>query len=328
MAADDSSMRGLWVDNGRARLRADLPRPVASPGWALVEVLVSGVCGTDLQIMRGYAGFAGVLGHEFVGRVVGGSTEWLGRRVVGEINVGCGACEQCALGLAGSRHCVARRVLGIRGLNGTFAEYLLLPEANLHEVPANVPTGDAAFVEPLAAALHVADQLAIQPADRVLVVGDGRLGQLVARAMHSAGADVTVTGRHRSKLERLERLGISTREPAAGAFSTAIECTGNAAGFEAAQRSLRPQGTLVLKSTYPDGVRIDAAALVVDEIQVRGSRCGPFEPALEALASGAIHVADLVDGTFALDAAVEALRAAARPGVIKVQITSKSLPNP
>ncbi len=323
MAADLSTMRGLWVENGNAVVRDDIRRPTPKPGWALIEVGLSGVCGTDLQILDGYAEFTGILGHEFVGRVIEGSEPWLGQRVVGEINIGCGECDQCQ---RNSRHCPRRGALGIRELNGSFAEYLVLPERNLHRVPASVSDADAVFVEPLAAAFHVADH--VPQAAAVLVVGDGRLGQLTARALHSAGRAVSVVGRHPSKLARLESLGIEAGGAARGTFDVAVECSGNPSGFATACAALRPEGTLVLKSTFPPPSEIDASILVVNEITTVGSRCGPFEPALEALSRGAIEVADLVDARFALADANQALAQARRPGIIKVLVDSKSLPMP
>ncbi len=311
-------MKGLWVADGCVRLRDDLARPEPPPGWALVAVATAGVCGTDLQITRGYAGFAGVLGHEFVGRVAQGSPQWLGRRVVGEINVGCNRCRRCAA--SGANHCERRRVLGIRDLDGAFAEFLVLPEQNLHPVPDSVTDTQAAFVEPLAAALRVTEQMEIADDARVLVVGDGRLGQLAARALHANGYHVDVVGRHAAKLERLRRLGISIEKQDGGGYDVAIECTGNPAGFATALAGLRPQGTLVLKSTYDAPVRMHPADIVVNEIQVVGSRCGPFAPALQALANGSVVVDDLVDDTYPLDESERAIQRASEPDVIKVQI--------
>ncbi len=320
------TMTGLWVEDGRVHLRDDIPRPVPPPGWALVAIITAGVCGTDLQILRGYAGFTGVLGHEFVGRVVEGSPEWLDRRVVGEVNIGCGRCDRCLA--SGGGHCDRRRVLGIRELNGAFAEFLVLPESNLHVVPDSVTDDEAPFVEPLAAVLRIAEQVEIPAGARLLVLGDGRLGQLAARSLHAAGHDVEVAGRHPSKLDRLRRLGIAVVSPGAGAYDLAVECTGSPTGFDAALAALRPEGTLVLKSTCATPLRIDSSDIVVNEIQVVGSRCGPFAPALRALADRSVPVADLVDATYPLEEAEQALEMAVSPDVIKVQIAPKSLQNP
>lgn len=319
-------MKGLWVEDGRVRLRDNTPRPVPPTGWALVAVANAGICGTDLQILRGYADFTGVLGHEFVGRVVEGSPQWLNRRVVGEINVGCGRCDRCLASNAG--HCARRRVLGIRGLNGAFAEFLVLPEHNLHAVPDCVTDEEASFVEPLAAALRIVEQVEIPANARLLVIGDGRLGQLAARALHAAGHHVEVAGRHAAKLDRLQQFGIALKSPDALDYDVAIECTGSPTGFAAALEFLRPQGTLVLKSTYAAPLQINSPDLVVNEIKVVGSRCGPFAPAIHALAKRTVAVADLVDATYSLDEAEQAVEKAAEPGVIKVQIVPKSLSNP
>ena len=319
-------MMGLWVEDGRPRLRDDIPRPVAPAGWALVAITTAGICGTDLQILRGYAGFTGVLGHEFVGRVVDGSPQWLDRRVVGEINVGCGRCTRCLASDGG--HCASRQVLGIRDLNGAFAEFLVLPERNLHAIPDSVTDEEASFVEPLAAALRIAEQVEITASARLLVVGDGRLGQLAARALHAAGHHVEVAGHHASKLERLQRLGITLSSRGACDYDLAIECTGSPTGFAAALEALRPKGTLVLKSTYAAPLHLNSSGIVVNEIQVVGSRCGPFATALQALADRTVPVADLVDATYPLKEAKRALKKAVEPGVIKVQIVQKSLQNP
>ncbi len=326
MASDDGTMRGLWVAAGGARLRNDIPRPVPPPGWALVAVTTAGICGTDLQIIHGYAGFEGVLGHEFVGHVVEGSPSWLGRRVVGEINIGCGHCTRCLA--SGGGHCESRRVLGIRDLGGAFAEFLMLPEQNLHAVPDSVTDAEAAFVEPLAAALRISEQVRISPESRLLVVGDGRLGQLAARALHAAGHHVEVAGHHPAKLQRLRHLGIALSERGSNDYDLAIECTGSPTGFDAALAALRPRGTLVLKSTSVAPLQINSTDIVVNEIEVVGSRCGPYAPALRALEDRTVRVADLVDATYSLRDAEAAIERATEPGVIKVQIARKSLQNP
>lgn len=292
----------------------------------MVAVTNAGVCGTDIQILRGYADFTGVLGHEFVGRVVKGSPQWLNRRVVGEINVGCARCDRCLASNPG--HCASRRVLGIRDLNGAFAEFLVLPEHNLHAVPDCVTDEEACFVEPLAAALRVVEQVKISANARLLVIGDGRLGQLAARALHAAGHNVEVAGRHTAKLGRLQQFGIAPRPRNAGDYDVAIECTGSPTGFAAALEALRPEGTLVLKSTYAAALQIKSTDLVVNEIKVVGSRCGPFAPAMHALAERTVAVADLIDATYPLEKAEQAMEKAVEPGVIKVQIVPKSLSNP
>jgi threonine dehydrogenase-like Zn-dependent dehydrogenase len=245
-------------------------------------VVCAGICNTDLELLRGYYPFSGVPGHEFVGVVEEGPVELRGRRVVGEINAGCGDCRACRAGLG--NHCERRSVLGIVRRNGAFAEYLTLPAANLHPVPDDVPDEVAVFTEPLAAALEIQQQVSIQPGDRLLVVGDGKLGQLIARTLAPTGADLLVAGRHDKKLDLLRAAGIragTADEVENGRFDLAVECTGNPEGFTVARRALRPRGTLVLKSTYAGELRLDAASLVVDEITLVGSRCGPFAPALQ-----------------------------------------------
>jgi threonine dehydrogenase-like Zn-dependent dehydrogenase len=284
-----------------------------------VRVTLAGVCNTDLELVRGYYPFAGIPGHEFVGRVEEspGAPEWIGRRVVGEINASCGACATCR---AGRRtHCPTRTVLGIKGRQGAMAEWLTLPVGNLHEVPERVPDETAVFTEPLAAALQVQQQVAVRAGDRVVVVGDGKLGQLVARTLAPTGCALTVLGRHARKLGLLAARGIATAsgvEPRSA--DVVVECTGNPDGLARAREAVRPRGTIVLKSTYHGETTVNLSAVVVDEVTLVGSRCGPFGPALELLASGAVEVRDLVDARFGLSDGVAAFEKASAPGVLKV----------
>jgi len=314
-------VRGLWLQDGRRRLRDDLPNPSLQPGEALVRVAVAGICGTDLELARGYYPFAGVPGHEFVGRVemAPGAESWVGRRVVGEINVACGACTQCA---AGRRtHCAQRTVIGIRGRGGALAELLAVPIANLHQVPPSVPDEVAVFTEPTAAALEIQEQVAIGPGRRVAVIGPGRLGQLVARTLALTGCELRVAGRSADALARLAQHGIATGPtlPERGA-DVVVECTGNPEGLEQARRAVRPRGTIVLKSTYHGQASVNLSAFVVDEITLIGSRCGPFGKALDLLASGRLDVSDLVSGVYPLAQAEGAFDAAGRPGALKVLV--------
>lgn len=288
---------------------------------ARVRIQLAGVCNTDLEIAKGYMGFQGILGHEFVGVVEEGPGAWKGETVVGEINYACGACESCRRGLG--RHCPTRRVMGILEADGAFAEFLEVPVANLHRVPPEVDPHAAVFAEPLAAAFEILEQVEVDPAGRCVVLGDGKLGLLVAQVLATTGAPVLAVGRHAEKLALLEKAGIQTCldsefAPADASADLVVEATGSSRGFEQALQATRPRGTLVLKSTVADRPALDLAPLVINEIQVVGSRCGPFEPALQALASGSIQTGPLVTEVVALDHAEEALTRAGQPGVLKV----------
>lgn len=288
-----------------AEVRSPLPRS----GFARVRVLLSGICNTDLELLRGYHGFSGIPGHEFVGVVQGpAGSPWLGRRVVGEINLGCGRCDFCAQSL--SRHCRKRRVLGILGHPGAHAELLTLPETNLREVPPGISDEEAVFTEPLAAACEILDQVPVSASTRAAVLGVGKLGSLVARVLETAGAEVA-------------RLGRSSRARAAS-FDLVVESTGSPEGMPRALELVRPRGTIVWKSTHHAPARFDAAPLVVNEVTVVGSRCGRFEPALELLASRRVAVRDLISEELPLDRAVAALRLAGRRGVRKVLLRAES----
>jgi threonine dehydrogenase-like Zn-dependent dehydrogenase len=316
-------MRALWLEQQALRLRSDVPRPEPAAGEARVRVLLAGVCNTDLELVRGYYPFTGVPGHEFVGVVEAapGAETWQGRRVVGEINACCGECAACA---ADRRtHCERRTVLGIVNRNGAFAELLTLPVVNLHEVPSSVPDDQAVFTEPLAAALEVQEQVKITPGDRVVVIGDGKLGNLVAQTLALTGCALTVVGRHAGKLALLADRGIATASADAvkpRQADVVVECTGNPDGFELARAAVRPRGTIVLKSTYRGRTSLDVSRLVVDEITLVGSRCGPFAPALALLADRRVDVAPLVHARLPLADAVAAFAEAARPGVLKVLV--------
>lgn len=311
-------MRGIWLESGRIEVRR-LPRPERSASEALVRVLRAGICNTDLELVKGYYPYRGVLGHEFVGVVEEGSADWVGRRVVGEINAVCGVCSACRSGRA--THCANRTVLGIVGRDGAFADYLLLPQENLHRVPEEVDTDAATFVEPLAAALAIQQQVPIRPDDRVLLVGDGKLGQLIGQTLALTGCQLLVVGRHAQKLALLTRRGIATgtaEDVEVGAFDVAVECTGNPQGFALARGALRPRGTLILKSTYAGKLAVDASALVVDEIAVVGSRCGPFAPALRVLAAGRVEVEPLIQARYGLEEGLMAFAKARARGCLKV----------
>jgi threonine dehydrogenase-like Zn-dependent dehydrogenase len=316
-------VRALWLEERALSLRDDLEPPATPPGEALVRVALAGICNTDLELVRGYYPYTGVPGHEFVGRVerAQGAPEWVGRRVVGEINAVCGACASC---LSGRRsHCERRSVLGIVGRDGAFATHLALPIANLHAVPDSLADEAAVFAEPTAAALEVREQVGIGPGDRVVVIGPGKLGQLVAQTLALTGCELLVVGRSPRPLERLAARGIAAGtverlEPRAA--DVAVECTGQPEGFELARLAVRPRGTIVLKSTYAGPSSLDLSRIVVDEITVVGSRCGPMAPALELLASGRVDPRPLIDARLPLAEGLAAFEAAARPGVLKVLI--------
>ncbi len=312
-------MRALWLQDRQLRLRDDVPMPEPAAGEALVRVLCAGICSTDLELVRGYYPYSGVLGHEFVGVVESGPAHMCGRRVVGEINASCGACDQCARGQP--THCLQRTVLGILQRNGCFAQYLTLPAANLHIVPDEVSTTAATFTEPLAAALEIEAQVPLALRQRVLVVGAGRLGHLIAQTLALTGCELWVAGRAPAQLAWLAARGLNVCAAADAephAFDMAVECTGNAQGFALALRALRPRGTLVLKSTYAGSLTLDAAPIVVNELTVVGSRCGPFAPALQLLAAGRVLVEPLVHARYALADGMAAFAHAAQPSVLKV----------
>ena len=312
-------MIALWLEDRRLRLRDDAQLPDPHAGEARVRVTLAGICNTDLELIRGYYPYAGIPGHEFVGVVGQGPREIVGRRVVGEINAACGECPAC---LAGRRtHCPRRTVLGIAGRHGAFAEYLDLPAGNLHVVPDAVPNEVAVFTEPLAAALEIQEQVSIRPEDRVLVAGEGKLGQLVARSLALTGCRLLVAGHHRRKLDLLAAIGTAVADPAdlgPAEFDVAVECTGSPEGFALARRALRPRGTLVMKSTYAGALTLDASALVVDEITLVGSRCGPFAPALRLLSEGKIDPRPLIEARYPLRDALAAFEHAGRRGALKI----------
>jgi len=313
-------MRALTYDGTSVAVR-DVPRPAVDEASALVRVSLAGVCNTDIELVKGYMGFRGVLGHEFVGTVAEGPASLLGERVVGEINFACGVCPHCSAGLG--RHCPSRDVMGILRADGAFAEFVRVPIANLHPVSAAVPDERAVFAEPLAAAFEILEQVRVEPGIDCIVLGDGKLGLLAAQVLQTAGAEVLAVGRHPANLEVLHRRGIRTRlasDAPLGPASLVVEATGSALGFARAVAALRPRGTLVLKSTHAEQPTVDLAPLVIHELHVIGSRCGPFPPALRALETDAVDVRPLVHARFPLSRADEALRLAAEPGVLKVLI--------
>lgn len=316
-------MRALVWSNSLS-LDPQQPAPPASEGDSLVRVLQAGICATDLEIVKGYMGFRGILGHEFVGQVLEAPDKALvGKRVVGEINIVCGRCDLCMAGL--SNHCRNRSVLGILNHGGAFADYLRLPAANLYVIPDTIDNDQATFVEPLAAAFQVIKQVNLDGRKWVTVLGDGRLGLLVAQVLQSAAVPVRVIGRHPEKLALCEKWSIRSRplseiKPRHDQ-DVVVECTGSAEGFELAMQMVRPRGTIVLKSTVATGRPLNLAPLVIDEITVVGSRCGPFRDAIRALATKQIDVVSLIHRRMRLDQGVEAMALAARKGVLKVLLS-------
>ena len=287
----------------------------------LVRVNLAGICGTDLEIIQGYMKYAGILGHEFVGTVEKSSnSELVGKRVVGEINAGCGKCNSCEKGM--ERHCPNRTVLGILKRDGAFAEFLSLPEKNLHIIPDSITDEQAVFVEPLAAAFEIKEQVSLQPQWSVAVVGDGRLAQLIIQVLKLTCSNITCFGRHKSKLENLVnggtkiKIGIAPTDEQS--FDLVVEATGSNSGFSDAMKLIKPRGTVVLKSTIASKENLDLTPTVVNEVTLIGSRCGLFKPAIDALASGIVSVDSMVDSIFPLKNFSEAIEHAKKPDTLKV----------
>jgi threonine dehydrogenase-like Zn-dependent dehydrogenase len=310
-------MRALTFD-GELIFRDDAPAPTLRPGEVAVRVLTAGICETDLQLMRGYMGFRGTLGHEFVGLAEDGPLA--GRRVVGEINCRCWTCETCRAGRP--THCPHRTTIGINGHDGAFADYVAVPQRNLHAVPDAIPTDAAVFTEPVAAAFQIPAQIRIQRTDRIVVLGDGRLGNLCAQVLARSSDRVLVVGKHASKLALLRALGIETRLLADLSFEptadVVVDCTGSESGLPAALQLVRPRGTIVLKTTVAGTQTLSLAPIVIDEVTVIGSRCGPFDTALKALEAETISVLPLISKRYDLSQGVEALQEAQSRPVLKV----------
>lgn len=312
-------MRALVYD-GSLKLVERHPAPVAADGEALLRVRLAGICNTDLEVTRGYADYRGILGHEFVAVVEQAHDERLvGKRVVGEINITCGACRFCLAGMP--THCQRRTTLGIHARPGVFADYVTLPERNLHIVPDSLSDEQAVFVEPLAAALQILEQVHVRPTDRVIVLGDGKLGLLVAQALSLTGCDLLAVGRHPGKLALLAQRGINTAladQAVPQNADVVVECTGQAAGLEQARNLVRPRGAIVLKSTFHGRQDVALTPYVVDEVTIVGSRCGPFAAALRLLLAGRVDVLNMISATYPLSEGVQAMARAAKPGVLKV----------
>jgi threonine dehydrogenase-like Zn-dependent dehydrogenase len=313
-------MKAVWLEDNQIKL-ADVQQP-NQPNEALIRIRKAGICSTDLEMVKGYYPYTGILGHEFVGEVVDApDTSWVGQRVVGDINAVCGKCEACLNGRP--THCENRTVLGIVNRDGVFAEYTSLPLENLHRVPDSVPDEMAVFTEPLAAALEIQQQIQIRPTDRVLLVGAGRLGQLIAQTLALTGCALHVVARHSYQQEILSarNIGLITEENIQPKkWDIVVEATGSSDGFHLARRAVRPRGTMVLKSTYKGDMNVNFSPIVVDEINLIGSRCGPFEPALRLLEKREVDPGVLISDQYKLPDAATAFDKAAQAGVLKVLI--------
>jgi len=312
-------VRALVFD-GKLTFRDDYPLPRRNRGEALLRVKIAGICNTDIEILRGYMDFSGVPGHEFVAVVEDADRpELTGKRAVGEINIGCGVCDYCRMGL--KNHCKDRSVLGIYQKDGAFAEYLTLPVENLHILPDSITDEEAVFVEPLAAAFEVLEQINIGPAHRVCVLGDGKLGLLVAQVIHSTGCTLKVVGRHEHKLSILRDQGIETSiasDFSEKGFDVVVDCTGTDSGMSTALDIVRPRGTVVLKTTIAHRSQVDMNRIVIDEITLVGSRCGPFLRAIEAIRTGMVRLTPLISARYSIDEGIKAMEHASERGVLKV----------
>ena len=314
-------MKSAWLENRVLSYRDDVPTPEPGDGEALVRVNLAGICGTDLELAKGYYLFTGIPGHEFVGKIIlaPDQPDRVGERVVGEINVTCGTCRFCLDMLP--RHCENRKVTGILNCNGSFAEYLCLPLKNLISVPSAIPDDAAVFVEPLAAALEIQQQVSIGTDDRILIIGAGRLGQLIAQSIALTGCDLMVAARYERQRQLLDARRIKwidENEIPERYFDVVIEASGSAEGFAVASNAVRPRGTVVLKSTYQGQLEFDFSKIVVNEITLVGSRCGPFEMAMDQLTSGKIDHRLLIEQTYPLEDVSSAFDHASRPGALKI----------
>jgi threonine dehydrogenase-like Zn-dependent dehydrogenase len=299
------------------------PRPVPAADEVLIRLRQGGICNTDFELMHGYRQFSGTLGHEFVGDVIEGPPKWLGRRVVGEINIGCGVCEMCQRGIPSQCH--QRQVLGIMNYDGAFANDFRLPQRNLWLVPDSISDDSAVFTEPLAAACQILEMAVICPTDRVILIGAGKLGLLAAQVVRLTGADLKVIVRHESQAALLAGWGIPSArrdEIRPASADVVIDCTGSASGFADALDIVRPRGTILLKSTYHGLPQADLTRVVTQEIHLIGSRCGPFDAALRLLEQGLVNVLPLIEAHYPLAEAVRAFEHAARPGARKVLLTA------
>jgi 2-desacetyl-2-hydroxyethyl bacteriochlorophyllide A dehydrogenase len=308
-------MLSVHLENGRVSV-VKRPLPRVPRGFARIRLLCAGICSTDLELKRGYYGFSGTPGHEFVGEVVTcDDSTWIGKRVAGEINLACGKCEWCKRGLG--RHCPTRTVLGIVNHPGAFSEFLTLPVRNLHVVPKDIPTEQAVFIEPIAAACEILDQVKLP--SRVAVLGDGKLGLLVAQVLAARGAAVRLYGRHKEKMKLAAApFEVLPKKLPEREWPMVVDATGSSEGLRTAVAMCEPRGTVVMKSTVHGLVAIDTAPAIVNEITLVGSRCGRFEPAIKLLRTGKVRVSEMIAAEFPLDRAEEAFNAAETKGTLKV----------
>ena len=312
-------VRALKFDGSKIDYIRDYPEPHNDE--SLIKVRMAGICGTDLEIIQGYMSYQGVLGHEFVGTVIKSkNTDLIGKRVVGEINVGCEKCDSCKIGM--QRHCPNRTVLGILNRDGAFAEYLSLPEKNIHVIPDSISDEQAVFVEPVAAAFEIKEQVSLKPDWKVAIVGDGRLAQLIASVLKTICTDITCFGKHEKKLDRLKKLEVKTKigvlQGEYHNFDLVVEATGSNSGFLDTMKLVRPRGHVILKSTIASSKNLDLTPAVVNEITLIGSRCGPFRPAIEAISAGTIPVNDLVEEVYPLEKFKEAFEKAGESNTLKI----------
>ena len=314
-------MKALWLEDQELCFRYDVPVPIPSNDEALIKVVLAGICATDLEQQSGYYPFRGIPGHEFVG-IVEESIErpaLIGQRVVGEINIACGVCDLCKAGI--DNHCKNRKVIGIRDHDGCFGEYLVLPIRNIHPVPEQVPDEFAVFTEPIAAALQILEQVHIRPSDKVLIIGAGRLGQLIARVVALIPCQLFVSTRYSSQEESLRKLGVQALHEddlPTGEMDVVIEATGSPKGFLTAAKAVKPRGTIVIKSTYKAPGEINLSPIVVNENCIVGSRCGPFPPVLQLLSEGIIDLSGLVSEFYPIKEGIQAYKKARDPGIFKV----------
>ena len=311
--------------NKELKIIENYPMPEPQKGEALIKIITAGICNTDIEIMKGYMGFSGILGHEFVGiveKINDSNQDLINQRVVGEINCGCGSCEYCLKGF--ETHCPSRTVLGIFNKNGCFADYITLPLKNIYKVPEKISNKEAVFAEPLAAAFEILDQIQIKPTDKVLILGDGKLGLLISLVLNLTQAEIILVGKHQEKLAIAKNQNVNTKLLSdlviEKNYDVVVEATGSINGFELSQKLVKPRGTIVLKSTVASEKALNLAPIVIDEIKIIGSRCGSFKPALRALEKNLINVIPLISEEYNFNEALKAFELSKTKGILKVLI--------